>query len=372
LSCDALGTAAGLNLYLYVNDSPVVLIDPTGNEPENCGFPVNDDFKYKIGAFQCVPRPRKKNTKNKAKKAGSSGGGEGRKDGVEGGVGSRKSRATKFATAKVIEEGAGDGQGGLSDPEEAGEGTDVGNSGGSDAGIQSGSGTGNERRSGTSRENKPGDGTKKESGSGQEGPSGSGSGKQGEEIDPVTGIASLIIDPESLAEGKQSGKSGGGSPAGSRFGFIKGWLAKALTWLLAFGSWAGNLLKKAFSKLKGALGKAREALGELRDAIFRKRLPEKRVLQLPNDETRTAFIGNNVVKWGNGKDTAKTIGRTAEIEEGGEKVVQEMIDQGLTKEWVQSQLDLYRKAIANPAKQANEQLLPRAELMETILSLWPK
>jgi hypothetical protein len=66
-------------------------------------------------------------------------------------------------------------------------------------------------------------------------------------------------DPGILAEGKQ-GASGDGSPAGSSFGFITGWLAKALTWVGAVFSLAGGLLLKAFGKLKSAFGKVKDKL----------------------------------------------------------------------------------------------------------------
>ena len=53
--------------------------------------------------------------------------------------------------------------------------------------------------------------------------------------------------------------------------------------------------------------------------------------------------------------------------------VQAFANQGLTKQWVQSQLKLYGKAVLDAAKvDKNVNLLPRKELMEKILYLWPK
>ena len=53
--------------------------------------------------------------------------------------------------------------------------------------------------------------------------------------------------------------------------------------------------------------------------------------------------------------------------------VQAFANQGLTKQWVQSQLKLYGKALFAATKSSkNVNLLPRKELMEKILYLWPK
>ena len=57
MSCDPSGIKAGPNLYLYANDSPIDLFDTTGNDGEHCSFPVNDEYKNKIGAFHCMPTP---------------------------------------------------------------------------------------------------------------------------------------------------------------------------------------------------------------------------------------------------------------------------------------------------------------------------
>ena len=50
-----------------------------------------------------------------------------------------------------------------------------------------------------------------------------------------------------------------------------------------------------------------------------------------------------------------------------------MVKQGLTKEWVLQQLTFYNKALEiGGDKLKNAQLLPRKELMEKLLELWPK
>jgi hypothetical protein len=106
-----------------------------------------------------------------------------------------------------------------------------------------------------------GSGSKTQTGSGQEPGSGSGSGAQHPNVDFVTQLASLIIDPESLYNATKV-KSGSGTPVGSSWGIIKGWLAKALTWVVAFGSWAKSLITKAFGELKAGLRKLEERLLE--------------------------------------------------------------------------------------------------------------
>jgi hypothetical protein len=47
-----------------------------------------------------------------------------------------------------------------------------------------------------------------------------------------------------------------------------------------------------------------------------------------------------------------------------------MAAKGLTKQWVEKQLSLYKIAETIPSKLTNYQLLPRKVLMEKILSLW--
>jgi hypothetical protein len=63
---------------------------------------------------------------------------------------------------------------------------------------------------------------------------------------------------------------------------------------------------------------------------------------------------------------SKPLARTAELiaEE-----VEKMAAKGLTKEWVEKQLNLYKAAETSPSKLVNKQLLPRKAMMEKI-SLW--
>src|SRR5262249_37958374 len=233
------GIKAGLNLFLYVNDSPIVLVDATGGEP--LCVPVNDQWMPKIGSTVCIPRPgpKKKATRDQGRRERPARSG-GKRDGVEGGV--EGGTATKTPTGRVTEAGAGDGLGGLGEPGDVGTETDVG-TGTSGTGSPTGTGTGSKTTTGTGT----GTGRRTETGSGKEGESGSGVSQGGSEPDTVTALASMIIDPESLAEAAEAkGQSGDGSPAGSSFGFITGLPAKILTWIVAFGSWAMSPIKKVF------------------------------------------------------------------------------------------------------------------------------
>lgn len=102
--------------------------------------------------------------------------------------------------------------------------------------------------------------------------------------------------------------------------------------------------------------------------------PEVAVVTAP---LRTDAIGATIVKWGTGQgeaDVALTVQRTGEI---SKRAVQDMIDQGLTKDWVSGQLTKYTKAyedgingLKNTLK--NQQLIPRTELMKKILQNWPQ
>jgi hypothetical protein len=89
--------------------------------------------------------------------------------------------------------------------------------------------------------------------------------------------------------------------------------------------------------------------------------------------TRAGDIGEQIVKWGRGQgagDVAQTIARTRGLTSDG---VREMAKQGLPREWVEKQLSHYRKSFREGGgKLRNEQLLPRKELMERILELWPE
>ncbi len=137
---------------------------------------------------------------------------------------------------------------------------------------------------------------------------------------------------------------------------------------MAFGSWAAKPFKWGYRKGK-------ELIDQIRNKMQQRRLARQQPqLQLPppGDPKYTATVGNEVVRWGRGPDVAKTKRRIDELMESGNKGVEEMIEQGLRRDWVEDQLSKYRAAMRDPAKRTNPQLEPRAELMETILSLWPK
>jgi len=84
-------------------------------------------------------------------------------------------------------------------------------------------------------------------------------------------------------------------------------------------------------------------------------------------------IGKDIIQWGRGQtadDVAKTIERAGQMTQ---ETVEQMIKQGLEREWVEKQLGQYLKAYEEGGKKLlNEQLIPRIELMRNILNNWTK
>lgn len=80
-----------------------------------------------------------------------------------------------------------------------------------------------------------------------------------------------------------------------------------------------------------------------------------------------------LIGWGEGQ-TEMAVQTTRELTKNLTRTqVQAFKNQGLTKEWVEEQLDLYNNALSNPRKAgSNVNLLPRKELMEKLLYLWRK
>ena len=78
-----------------------------------------------------------------------------------------------------------------------------------------------------------------------------------------------------------------------------------------------------------------------------------------------------IIGWGERK-TAEAVAQTKALTESlTAEQIQLWAKQGLTREWVAKQLELYTKALAKGgAKLKNINLEPRKELMEKILSLW--
>jgi len=279
VSCDPSGVNGGIDLYCYGASSPVVLVDVSGSEPLT--VPINEEGqagKFSSGrrlpATQTVPLPdavrrRKGSSGRGGGKQSSKGGQQGKEGGQMGGVGSPTSTATKFATAKYIEEGAGDGPGGLGDPgsvdPRTGTGTDI------ETRTPGGDGGHTERQKVS-----PGKPSEKKGGSKdpQSGGEGGGDGKGGESglLDDLAALASLLVDPNSLYEAQHSGAPPGkGAQVGTKSGFIKGWLGQVLVIVLAFGEKIvdafkaiGGWIKKGVGSIKNKLlgSGARKALGE--------------------------------------------------------------------------------------------------------------
>ena len=85
-----------------------------------------------------------------------------------------------------------------------------------------------------------------------------------------------------------------------------------------------------------------------------------------NDE-----IGGKIIGWGTGQ-TESAVDKTEALTKNLTRAkVEEMIQKGLTKDWVKKQFSMYEAALKDPAKAKNINLKPRFDLMKKILSLWP-
>jgi hypothetical protein len=82
-----------------------------------------------------------------------------------------------------------------------------------------------------------------------------------------------------------------------------------------------------------------------------------------------------VLGWGTGQ-SAQAVAQTRAVTAAlTREKVREMIANGLRKEWVEGQLKSYVQRMAQGvggAARPNTQVLARKELMEKVLSLWPK
>jgi hypothetical protein len=89
-------------------------------------------------------------------------------------------------------------------------------------------------------------------------------------------------------------------------------------------------------------------------------------IMLSNDE-----IGGKIIGWGTGQ-TQSAVDKTEAVTKNlTHAKLEEMIQKGLTKDWVKKQFSMYEAALKNPAKAKNINLKPRFDLMKKILSLWP-
>jgi RHS repeat-associated protein len=278
-SCDPSGLGGGMNLYSYGADSPVLFVDPSGNEPRAVPiseYPISDEYRHANPVWRNRPTPKflghiprhvaagskKDAAGDGGRRSPSKGGPEGKPGGLEGGIGNRDSTATKYSNSKYTEEGAGDGLGGLGNPGDVGPGTDVG-TGSSATGGPIGTGTETSTGDGQASGGKPGG---KAVGS-KDGSTDTGKGDgtnpgHSSLLGDLAALASLLADPESLYTAQQSGKKGTGSQFGSSFGIISGWLAQVLVVVLVFGS---KLVKAA----KTIFGGIKNGLASLRDKLFR-------------------------------------------------------------------------------------------------------
>jgi hypothetical protein len=81
----------------------------------------------------------------------------------------------------------------------------------------------------------------------------------------------------------------------------------------------------------------------------------------------------DIIGWGTGQ-TARAVSQTQAVTQAlTTEAVQGMIAKGLTREFVQNQLAMYSSTFAKGGeKLVNKQLVPRLELMQRILDLWPE
>jgi RHS repeat-associated protein len=80
-----------------------------------------------------------------------------------------------------------------------------------------------------------------------------------------------------------------------------------------------------------------------------------------------------IIGWGTGQaaeEVAQTVRVTRELTAAR---VAELVKQGVSREWVEKQLAFYRASLESGSRKLeNNQLLPRIELMEKLLKLWPE
>jgi RHS repeat-associated protein len=89
--------------------------------------------------------------------------------------------------------------------------------------------------------------------------------------------------------------------------------------------------------------------------------------------TLTSAQAGEIIGWGTGQSAAAVAQTEAATAALDEAAVEQMAAQGVTREWVSSQLVRYAEAVDVTAKvAANAQLLPRIQLMLRLLELWPK
>jgi hypothetical protein len=113
----------------------------------------------------------------------------------------------------------------------------------SQAGVHSTSGTAKKQESATHRGES---GEKK------------GAGGKSSLLDDIAALSSLLADPESLHDAKESGNRGSGAQYGSKSGIITGWLAQVLAIGMVFGGKLLDAVKKLGANLKEKIGKLLE------------------------------------------------------------------------------------------------------------------
>lgn len=160
-SCDPIGISAGPNLFLYVKNSPTLLVDKTGNDAEESPtFTIPEEVRQRLSIRQTTQTLALPGRGKSSRKHGP----KGTEGGVEGGTGTKTITGAKPKTEKGEESETG---------EESGEGG-TGKEGGIGGAGGPGKGGGTGGGGGTGIEG----GTGKESGS-ETNPGGDNGGKQG-------------------------------------------------------------------------------------------------------------------------------------------------------------------------------------------------
>ena len=289
ISADPSGLSAGLQLYGYASNSPVVFLDTTGRDPKGgLTFKIDPRFQKKWGKTQTLVLPRPKS------KAGSQGGGRtmrgsdgGEKGGVAGGeeggvVGGKV--GGKGIDVRTQKGPPGTGAGGTNPPPPGGGGTGTGpgGTGKDDGGGSGGDGKGKGKTPGGQPGGvpggkpggKPGGSKDTPKDAPKDAPKDDKPGKNpGEDtlLGDLAALAAMIDNPESLYNAQQTGNTGKGAQMGRKNGLIKGWLGQLLSVVVVLGSrlWraakaVGGWVKKGFSSLKNKLlgTVERKALGE--------------------------------------------------------------------------------------------------------------
>lgn len=112
-------------------------------------------------------------------------------------------------------------------------------------------------------------------------------------------------------------------------------------------------------------------------SVFQRPVVQEAVQEVEQATAKTAVTLNNsqvgqLIGWGRsqtGQAVAQTQAVTQSLTSGR---VQELINQGLTRSWVEKMSSVYASEIEEGNDAVNMLLAPRLEVLQTILRLWPE